>query len=299
MPRSFALPFRTALQTDLTLGDWHVEREPGLPVRIGRSIPGWDYLMNLKLQREIHLEYSRVLSACGLDEKSKIVLVVTAHSPPSRYRAVCYRSALLSVESKTESVKCQIDSSKLAGELSLYTELVLVKGSGTRKPFLAHLAGSRLYTETINFELEGSSSRMPVELTKFSEQLAWLGAPRAPWYISCGTADLHAPVMQVLRVYLNSEEPAFADIARRADPTLVSLLGADTARQILRSALNDDDFLAGSRDYDEGTLGEVAVRLLLVCFGTLRAADAKALSERDGSKFDAAIQSSMNVVENA
>jgi hypothetical protein len=299
MARNFALPFKTALPADLTLGDWHYEREPGLPVRIGESIAGWDYLKEFRLQREVAFEYGRILAACGLDAKNEISLVATAHSPTARYREVCYRSDPLSARRKSESIACRIDGAVLASELILTTELILTKASGVRKPFLAHLHGSRLYSESITIELEGASSRMPMEIVRFSEQLAWLNAPRAAWFVSCGTADLHAPIMRELRVYLNSDEPGFADAARRADLLLVSLIGADTSRQILRAALNDAEFVSGSRDYDEGTLGETAVRLLSLCFGDQRAAVVKALADRDAGKFDAAIQSAMNVTPNA
>jgi hypothetical protein len=286
------------LPTDITLGNWHFEREPGFPVRVEKSIAGWDYLMKLTLQREISLHYERVLKACGLDERSELRLIVTAHSPPARHRAVCYRSPPLSSKRKVESVVCQIESSALAGEVQLHTELILTKTVGVKKPFLAHLPGSRMFSESTTIELEGTSSRMPMEVAKFSEHLSWLGAPRAAWFISCGTADLHSPIMRELRVYLNSDEPAFADAARRADPMLVSLIGADTARQILRSALKDEEFLAGSRDYEEGSLGQAAVRLLSRCFVAQAANDVRDLAERDAAKFNAAIQSAMNVTWN-
>jgi hypothetical protein len=299
MTRRYALPFRTALATDVELSAWHYEREPHVPVKVEESIPGWDYLMPLNLQREIIVHTDRLRANCGLDPESKIRAVVTIQSPRSRYRAVHYCSDLLGNDRSTEAVRCSVESAKLAGEILIDTEIILIGSSASRKPFLAHLPGSRLFSERITVELEGSSSRMPTEVAKFSEQLAWLGAPRAPWYVSCAAANLHAPVMSALRVYVNSDEPSFAEAARRADPLVVTLLGTDVTRQILLTALGDPQFLSEKHDYAEGSFGEVAARLLSVCFGDRKPVDVKAIADHDSAKFDAVIQSIMNVVPGA
>jgi hypothetical protein len=186
----------------------------------------------------------------------------------------------------------------LAGEFALDTEVLLTTSPLTRHTFVAHLPGSRLFSETFVVQLEGPASRMPVEIVKFSEKLAWLAAPRAPWYVSCGSADMHAPVMREVRIYLNSEVSAFAEAASRADNMIVSILGADASRHILDVALNDEEFLAGEGDYAEGTLGEAAMRLLVACFGNLPPKDAKAMAQRDRARFDAIVQSVMNVTAN-
>jgi hypothetical protein len=43
----------------------------------------------------------------------------------------------------------------------------------------------------------------------------------------------------------------------------------------------------------------VAARLLTVCFGDRQPADVKAIADQDSAKFDAVIQSFMNVVPGA
>jgi hypothetical protein len=299
MTRRFALPFRTALATDVEPSVWHYELEPDVPLMIGTSIPSWDYLKPLKLQREVLVHTERLRTACGLNSGNEIRLVVTIHSPQSRYRAVHYQSGPLGGERSAESVRCVIDSANLAGDLIIDTEVVLMSGAEARKPFLAHLPGSRLFSERVVVGLEGSSSRMPTETAKFSDQIAWLGAPRAPWYVSCAAANLHAPVMSALRLYINAEEPSFAEAARRADPLVVTLLGADVTRRIILAALGDEQFVRETHDYEEGTLGEVAGRLLGMCFVGRDPAAVKAMAEREGAKFDAMIQSVMNVVPHA
>lgn len=298
MARRFALPFRTALATDVEPSVWHYEREPDVPVKVAASIPGWDYLMPLKLRREVVVHTDRLRTACGLSSESEIRLVVTIHSAQSRYRAVHYQSGPLAEERSAQSVRCVLDSTKLAGDILIDTEIVLMRNAGPRKAFLAHLPGSRLFSERLVVELEGSSSRMPTEIAKFSDQFGWLAAPRAPWYVTCGVS-LHAPVMSALRLYINSEEPAFAEAARGADPLVVTLLGADVTRRILLAALDDDQFVRETHDYAEGTLGEVAGRLLGMCFGDRDPAAVKAMCKQDGARFDAAIQSVMNVVPRA
>jgi hypothetical protein len=295
MTRRYAFPFRTALPVDIDFGAWHYERESDVPIRIEGSIPGWDYLMGLRIQREVAVRADRLRASCGIGPEDEIIIAVTILSPQSRYRASHFKSEPLKSDYTLESIHCEIDGAMLAGSIFIDTEIILTKGAGRPKAFLAHLPGSRLYSERVTVELEGSSSRMPVEVAKFSEQLGWLSAHRAPWYVSCEGGNLHAPVMKALRVYLNSEETAFTETARRADPVVVTLLGADTTRLVLLSALSEQEFLDNPKDYSEGTLGEVAARLLSSCFPGYSAADVKAMADHDGGKFDAAIKSFMNV----
>jgi hypothetical protein len=151
-----------------------------------------------------------------------------------------------------------------------------------------------LFTDVSVIDLEGKRSRMPLELTSFSRQLVWLDAPRGPWYVDCGSGDLHAPVMRNLRVFLNSDQPAFATSAQRGDETTLTLLRTDIAQQLLDTALEDESFRAGAEDYPEGSLGEAALRALRLCFRDMKPTDVLNLAFRNRSKFHAMIASRFN-----
>jgi hypothetical protein len=105
---------------------------------------------------------------------------------------------------------------------------------------------------------------------------------------------LHAPVMRALRVYLNSDQPQFADAARQGDQTVLAMLKADIAQNMLEVALEDDFFQAGNLDFSEGTLGEAAARILRLCFRDTKPCDVLALARRDPSRFKAVMVSHLN-----
>lgn len=130
-----------------------------------------------------------------------------------------------------------------------------------------------------------------MEEASFSRDLPWLNAPRAPWHVDCGSGDLHSAVMHDLRVFLNSDVPGFIATLEAAEPHLQGLLRADIAKRILESAFEDEHFLAGQVDFADGTMGQVALRLLRVCFGNVTAHEASDLLHDQPSKFDALIRS--------
>lgn len=49
--------------------------------------------------------------------------------------------------------------------------------------------------------------------------------------------------------------------------------------------------MKGAEDFGDGTMGQVALRVLRLCFGDLSPKDARVMAERDPAKFEAAIRS--------
>jgi hypothetical protein len=250
-----------------------------------------DYLTMLEFHRDVAVDTLLVRQACGLEDATPIALVVTVHSPVARFRRVLVCHSLLEEASSSIPVYFEVPSAEVAGHLRLDTEIVLMRRAATRTRFAAHLAGSRLFSETVAIEIEGTASRMPLEVASFARQLTWLNAPRAPWHVDCGSRDLHFPVMHDLRVYLNADAPSFLDGVTRGDRALHALLKAEVAKRMLESAFEDADFLGGIRDFGDGTMGQAAVRILRLCFGDMTPKDVSVIAARDPGKFEAAIRS--------
>lgn len=292
MTRSYSLPFKTLLGTELTLGRWHYRIGTGDWQHADPGVRGWDYLSELGFYRDITVDGAKARSACDLESTTPVELIVTVHCPAARFRRVLFR-ATVPEEVWTGSATFTVPSREIAESLNLETELILMQARGSGSRFSAQFQGSRLFSDGVDIDIEGARSRMPMESVSFSKHLGRLEAPRAPWYVECGAGDLHAPVMRELRVYLNSDQPAFAEAAQR-DSTILVLLKADIARQLLETALEDEDFRQGATDYGEGTLGETALRTLKLCFPHARPADVLSLARRDASRFQAMILSRYN-----
>ena len=89
------------------------------------------------------------------------------------------------------------------------------------------------------------------------------------WYLEIADSDLGASATQALRLYLNSTNTAVRAVLDNptADTNLPILrfLRYETARQLLMSALRDEEF-DDRADYGRGTLGDVLVTLLRIYF---------------------------------
>jgi hypothetical protein len=295
MKGEYSLPFRTAVEGNCELSPWHYRASNGDFLRLEDSIPNWDYLRPLDLVRRASISGEALFTTCGLDSTSRVQLVVSVHCPASRFREVVFRSSILESASVDIEIQFSVAGEQLADRAEVETEIILLQPSGKRSQFVAHLRGSRLYAESCTVELEGTGSRMPTELLSFSERLAWLSSPRAPWYVECRDADLRAPVMREVRVFINEDESAFADSAVKGNPIVVSLIGADIARRILLSALSDDDFLSAHEDYPTGSIGEVAKHLVGLCFPVHSPIEVRTLAQDRPAHFDAMILSALNV----
>jgi hypothetical protein len=291
MKRRYSLPFKTAVGQEVTLEPWHYRINDGDWLLAESNIPGWDYLAPLHFRRDVAIDASALRRACSLNADARIQLVVTVHSPVARFRRVLARDNIPSSGSSRTALSFAVPSTEIATSLRLETEIVLTTSAVQPERFAARFAGSRLYEESVTVNIEGAASRMPIEEASFSRDLPWLNAPRAPWHVDCGSRDLHSAVMHDLRVFLNSDVPAFIGALGAAEPHVHGLLRADIAKRILEMAFEEESFLAGQTDFSEGSMGQVALRLLRLCFGSLPARDASELLHRQPGKFDALIRS--------
>jgi hypothetical protein len=293
MSKRYSLPFKTVIGAEIVLESWHYRIDAGEWLRADSGVAGWDYLTQLEFYREMKLDGVRVRSVCDLEPTTPLELIVTAHCPAARFRRVAYREAIPG-ESWERSITFAMPSQEIAEGLRLETEIILMRARPTAARFSARYLGSRLFSESVQIDLEGVQSRMPLEYARFSQQLPWLDAPMAPWYVDCGTGELHAPVMRDLRVFLNSDQPAFVSAAQHGDIHIIALLKAEIARQLLQTALADDEFLSGNTDYEEGTLGQAAIRVLRLCFRDRKPAEVLNIARQNANRFQAMLISRFN-----
>jgi hypothetical protein len=259
------------------------------------SLDGWDYRTSVEFQRTVFVDGGKLFAACELPDAAEVLLVVTARCPASRFRRSVYRSKPLD-RSRTEcSIAFRIDGGLLSQELVLDTELILAGAIKSKSPFVATMPGSRLHQESVSVVLEGSGSRLPVEVADLASQVPGLRAPAARWYILLEDADLHAPLMGKLRVLVNSAQVGTVEQVRGADALTLSLLASDTARRVLGAALRDDEFVDDPAGYPDGSIGSCARNLLALCFPGDSARSVHTLMNADPGRFEATVQSSVRV----
>lgn len=289
--RRFSPPFKDLIGTELDAGAWHYRADDGNLLLVEGAIPGWDYLKSLGLFREVEIDGSKAASTCDLPAGAAFCVAVTAHSPSARFRQIVFKSKELERKPEKISIHFELAGHYLSKEVRLETDILLVRPVATKTPFVATLPGSRLYGDVARIDLEGSGSRMPIEIADLTNQIPGLTAPGAAWHVLMETADLHAPTMRSLRVFLNSMEPRVIDAMQGGNRLILSLLGADVARRILSAAVEDDEFVANPNDYEEGSVGEAAQRLLKLCFPGQSPSNVRAVAASNPARYESAIQS--------
>jgi hypothetical protein len=294
--RRFSLPFKTAVGHEVTLGAWHVRMDAGADyLLMGDAIAGWDYRAHLQFHRFMTVDREKLNATCELPAGADVAAVVIARSPAARFRKAVWSSAVGAYGVSEHSVEFELDGALLSQEVVLDTELILSGAVTGSSPFVAKRPGSRLHQEQARVVIEGSASRLPVEISDLSVNVPGLNAPCARWFIQLEDADLHAPVMGKLRVLLNAAMTTTVELARAGDPLTLSLLAADTARRLLGAALRDDEFLGDPRGFNEGSIGDAASNLLALCFPGESAAAVQTLMTSDPGRFEATIQSCVKV----
>jgi hypothetical protein len=129
--------------------------------------------------------------------------------------------------------------------------------------FVAHLAGSILWSDRHEIRLQGDSPLFPISVIDFERAVFPAGAG---WHLEIG-GDLTAPLHASLRLYLNSAHSvvvaAFANAGNpRPEDTMVTrAVFTDVARLMVEHALNQED-LRATTQWDENSLGFALQNLL-------------------------------------
>jgi len=137
----------------------------------------------------------------------------------------------------------------------------VVLGAGTTpRPLTARLPGTVLWQDTAAIALEGSAARFPMEVLDF--HAARLPAADAPWYLDWPRDGerFEEPMLGALRLFLNSRHPAIgALVSGEMDAAtagaVTSMMRLEVARTMLVGALAEDNFVEGTAEYPDGSVG--------------------------------------------
>jgi len=287
------LPYRIISNDGITLGPWQIEAA-GEKEFLEEAIPGWDYQAPIHISRSFSIDTDQIKSDTRLEDGSTIMLTVVAASPAARFRSCIAQSAEIVVGGqKIEGqLVAALDSTRLCEKLILTSELVLVRTNGKSR-FVAHLPGSRLYQENFAVQLEGGASRFPMTTCDFEKDLSRLRIARAKWYLWSGQLDYSVPVTQGLMLYINSGRQNVLDAVISNEPLTLASMSVDVARQLLTSAVADEEFDLDYSLYPENSVGHAICGLMLICFPDMEKDQVMKLRDTDPGRFDAMIQSAV------
>ena len=165
MREEIAFPYRTVVGRDSVLcKPWVLRQADGSPLNVNEGIPGWDYDLNLIMEREIRIDISKVLGETGHDGSEGTLALAIIPVSGAEGNSYKHPVRLFQLPGKglwSETIKIDLDSSRLASKLVLETVIFLNSNLKPKKDFVAKFKGSRIWEDIFQIPLEGTLGRFP------------------------------------------------------------------------------------------------------------------------------------------
>jgi hypothetical protein len=252
--RPISLGYLRPTPARLWAGSWTVIGPTGAGLENPELLEDWDYSANLSIRRRVEVDLAGVRADCGLGEGARLSLVLLWRSSWTGLRG---GSPPVSVRDGVNDLALDLRGELLGGALNLEARLILDEAP-TRSSLSPGRPGSTLWTSAFRLALEGVGMRFPVVRTPFRES-GIPGGDGGVWTLQLDTYDLDASASGNVRLLLNSDHPAVADLLDRPESPsgkmLQEFLHYDLARQLVVAALRHEDL--DRAEYDEGSMGEL------------------------------------------
>ncbi len=292
-----AAPFLTPRGNTVRVQPWHWSQD-GARAPLPNYVPGWDYAMALELDRSYRMNPAGIRSDCLLPDDAVLCLVVTAATGPGRLgniRIPVTRHRLGDQDHEIEiPIEITLPGEKLSQNLHLETDLILESeiGEEERKPLAPWRAGSRLWRDRHSFILEGDGSRFPMEFISFSESFDNPSQTGALWFLHWSPSTEHLTEFRGgVRLYLNSDNEEFRSRVLAGDRLTLWEIMHGVMIQILSAMLADEHFIEEDSEYDEGSIGMIAIQWLTQALPGQSRKQVADMLINDPSHFHAAINS--------
>lgn len=295
---STGFPFLRAEQ-GIEPASWliRIEPEQQQAAPLPDAIPGWDYQSDIELSRIIELDVDKLRSGIGLSENDGAIdaLVSLSTGETRKVSRIVWRETLPGQGKAALSPTIVIEGGEMSSGFTLVTELIMSSPPTTLGNLVAKKPGSRLWSDEIAVDLEGTLSRFPMEVCDFSETFSEPGLANAPWYLSWYSENPEASFLGAVRVVINSRRENILKRIESCDPDTVSMLMSDVAIQMCSGMLQNDIFVEGYGDFAEDSLGGVVSSWLELALPGRGIEGCKSMLKNDPSRFNASLQAAMVV----
>lgn len=291
MSRPVAFPYLRPAGEAVLAGAW--TDGDGEPLPVEESLPGWDPAVDIHARRSVTLEPRRLASECGLPEDALFRLQGIWYC---RETAIRGWSEPLLVPAEREQVDVQValelPGGDLAGGVELRTVLVLGDPGSDPANLAPRRPGSMLWRDSERIILEGRGARFPVQSVEFPD-----GQEEAGWYLDI-EPELDFPFLGAVRLQLNARHAEIREMLESTDPAsiLARVIQGDAARQLVRFALGNPEFMERAREarsqepFEQESTGQVLMSLLGRLFPGQRFDDLAANLSDNPEEFDTKIQ---------
>lgn len=246
--------------------DWQLHLDDG-PRPLPDAHPYWDPATPVDIVARVTLDLPAIRRDCALDAAARLRLAVTWQSPGTGLRG-CGQIVDLVADGETPPLELHlhIDGALVADRLRCAVRLVLGATGSEPGPLAPSRPGSLLWSDERILLLEGGAARFPVELVDFQTNLSIMAADAA-WYLDWDPDDLHLLALGSVRLIVNASHPIVRRAVTTAQPcdadrAIIDAIRYDVARTLIDGALGCEDFVAGPEQYEDGTVGAYARRLI-------------------------------------
>ncbi len=285
-----AFPFLRLDDQSVIAAQWRVVAAPADEMLLADRLEHWDNATPVTLRRRVDVDFDAAGRQLDVDpaglRMSAVVSVATGGARGERHRRVAW-TAPLSVDLHSTEVELVLTGEDLSQNLSLTTEILFLAAEGG-SPLSPVRTGSRLWKDQRLVHLEPGSARFPMETISFRNLLRGLGQ-NALFYVDGATGDREKEFSSSVRLYLNADDPAFVERVSQGDPEVLRLMTTAVLGQLVRPALDDDDFTPEGAP--PGSLRHVIGAWIERAFPDHPIGTVRSLLRHDPARFEAALAS--------
>jgi hypothetical protein len=269
-------------------------------IKLGETIEHWDPLTELLISRAVTVDLDAVRSQCRLGPDSAFAVLASWRCPHrTRLGGAGERIDLGDLGGLVRApVAMEVPGPESGGRLDLTTRLLLLTPGSDPSPISPRRVGAVLWTDSQRVALEGSAARFPMTAIDFA------AVPRVPdgaaWYVDWDHEDLHAPVLGGLRLLLNTAHPRITSAVRTAsdDPAakiVRSLIECDVAGQLVRAALDSEQFVETPEAFADDSVGQMLADLLEMVWPGIPVTGLRQRARLQPSRLEAELQEALSV----
>jgi len=266
---SIAFPFRTLQRDVVENGGWNFIDSNDLPVQLGNTLSGWDYLSRLELKRKLSIDFQEAAENLLIPAEELILKVIVSYGTGTgrvpRLRQYEQNKQLTLAESEAE-LTLKPESRLTSKRLSLETLIVLGKTPINCHDLAPSQPGSILWSDQLDVSMDSQRDRFPMEAVSFKKYYQGLDFEQALWYLCWYDNDLHREVANGVRLYLNSDNLDFIEKIEQADPVLLQVILADVMHQICKRFLDSGSHVDWYSDASEFSLARQALSWIEMAF---------------------------------
>ncbi len=283
-----AFPFLRLDDRSVAAAPWRVVVAPADEVVLTDRLEHWDNATSVILRRSVDVDIAAAARQLDIDPMGfrilAVVSVATGGARGERCRQIAW-SAPLSANLHSTEIELVLTGGELSQNLTLTTEIVFsAAGRGGRLSPVR--VGARLWKDQRFVHLEPDSARFPMETISFRNLLRGLGQD-ALFYVDGSTGDREGEFSSSVRLYLNADYPVFVERASRGDPEVLHLLTTAVLGQLVRPALDDEEFTPEGAP--PGSLRHVIGTWIERAFPGHPIGTVRSLLRHDPARFEAAL----------